>query len=97
MSEAFEIIVPEFPKRVDRLVCEELEEMGSYVYIHEDNGTTVTLNPTASAVFDMCDGEHRAEDMAALIAETLGVEHAVALRDVNDVLAELSGFGFFQN
>lgn len=97
MSETYEIIVPEFPKRVDRLVCEELEEMGSYVYIHEENGTTITLNPSGSAVFDMCDGSHRAENIAALISETLGVEHAVALRDVNDVLAELAGFGFFQN
>ena len=96
MNDTFEIVVPNQPKRVDKLICEELEEQGAYVYIHEDDGTTITLNPTASAVFDMCDGQTTAEDMAKLLSETLGVDYNDALRDVRDILAELSGFGFFQ-
>ncbi|WP_038248984.1 PqqD family protein [Ghiorsea bivora] len=96
MNEAFEITVPNMPKRIDKLICEELEEQGAYVYIHEDDGTTITLNPTASAVFDMCDGQTTAEDMAKLLSETLGVDYTNTLRDVHDILTELSGFGFFQ-
>jgi len=96
MNEAFEITVPNMPKRVEKLICEELEEQGAYVYIHEDDGTTITLNPTASAVFDMCDGKTTAEDMAKLLSETLAVDYKNTLRDVQDILAELSGFGFFQ-
>ena len=96
MNEAFEIVVPNMPKRVEKLICEELEEQGAYVYIHEDDGTTITLNPTASAVFDMCDGQTTAEDMAKILSETLGVDYTNTLRDVREILTELSGFGFFQ-
>ncbi|MDQ6980590.1 MAG: PqqD family protein [Ghiorsea sp.] len=96
MNEAFEIIVPHMPKRVEKLICEELEEQGAYVYIHEDDGTTITLNPTASAVFDMCDGQTTAEDMAKILSETLDVDYTNTLRDVREILTELSGFGFFQ-
>jgi len=93
---SFEIMVPDMPRRIDKLVCEELEEQGAYVYIHEDSGATVTLNPTASAVFDMCDGHTTAEDMAKMISETLDVAYDDTLRDVKEILAELSGFGFFE-
>ena len=96
MSDTFEIVVPEKPVKIDNLVCEEIEEMGSYVYINEQDGTTITLNPTASAVFDMCDGEHRAEDMAQTFVDTLEVDYDNVLRDVQDILEELSGFGFFK-
>ncbi len=95
--DAFEISVPSMPKRIDKLVCEELEEQGAYVYIHEDDGTTITLNPTASAVFDMCDGKTTAEDMARILSDTLAVDFDTALRDVRAILEELSGFGFFEN
>jgi hypothetical protein len=97
MSESFEIIVPEKPQRIEQLVCEELEDQGSYVYIHEEDGTTMTLNPTASAIFDMCDGETTAEAMAEVLVDIFELPHDDALRDVKDILAELSGFGFFTN
>jgi len=97
VSETYEIVVPNQPKRIDKLVCEELEEQNQYVYINEDDGTTMTLNATASAIFDMCDGTQTAEDMAAVISDTLAVAQADALRDVRDIFAELAGFGFFQN
>lgn len=96
MNTDLQIVVAEFPQKIEHLVCEELEEMGSYVYIHEHDGTTITLNAVASAVFDMCDGRHSAEHIAREISDTLDVDFAVALRDVSEVLAELSGFGFFQ-
>ncbi len=96
MTEAFEIIVPKFPERIEKLVCEELEDEGTYVYIHEDDGTTMTLNAIASAVFDMCDGATSAEDMAKMLSETLTVDYEVALRDVGNILEELSGFGFLK-
>jgi len=97
MSETFEIIVPEKPKRIDKLICEELEDQGAYVYIHEEDGTTLTLNPTASAVFDMCDGETTAKMMATMISDTLDVPYEHAMRDVKAILEELSGFGFFDS
>ncbi|MDX8383335.1 MAG: PqqD family protein [Ghiorsea sp.] len=97
MSEGYEIVVPALPKQLANLVCEELEEQMQYVYINADDGTTMTLNATASAIFDMCDGNNSAEYMALVVSETLDVSQENALRDVHDILAELAGFGFFQD
>ncbi len=96
MGETLEIEVPEYPKKIDGLVCEEIEGENTYFYIHEDKGTTVTLNITASAIFDMCDGTRTAADMAREISQTLDVGYEEALRDVQDILEELTGFGFIE-
>ena len=94
MSEAYEIVVPEFPKAIEGLVCEEIEGEDTFFYIHEEKGTTITLNAVASAIFDMCDGKTSAEAMAKVIYETLDVDQVETLRDVKDILQELTGFGF---
>jgi hypothetical protein len=97
MSETFEIVVPEYPKKINGLVCEEIEGENTYFYIHEDNGTTLTLNIIASAIFDMCDGSNTAEGMAEVVSQTLEVSDEDALRDVREILQELTGFGFIQS
>jgi hypothetical protein len=97
MSETFEIVVPKYPKKIDGLVCEEIEGENTYFYIHEEHGTTLTLNIVASAIFDMCDGSNTAEDMAAIVSQTLEVNSEDALRDVREILQELTGFGFIQS
>ena len=94
MSEPYEIIVPVLPQKIDGLVCEEIEGENTFFYIHEEKGITITLNAVASAIFDMCDGQTSAEDMAHVISETLDVSQDEVLRDVKDILQELTGFGF---
>ncbi len=94
MNEAYPITVPKYPKQVDHLVCEEIEGEHTFFYIHEEKGTTITLNAVASAILDMCDGQTSAEDMAKVICETLDVAYDDALRDVKAILQELTGFGF---
>jgi len=96
MTETFEIVVPERPKKIEGLVCEEIEGENTFFYIHEDNGTTLTLNIVASAIFDMCDGSNTAEDIAQVVVETLDVSDEDALRDVKEILQELTGFGFIE-
>jgi len=94
MSETYEIIVPEYPTKIDGLVCEEIVGENTYFYIHEDQGITITLNAIASAIFDMCDGDTTAEAMATVVTETLDVNYNDAFRDVRDILQELTGYGF---
>lgn len=94
MSESYEIVVPVLPKQIEGLVCEAIEGENTYFYIHEEKGTTVTLNATASAVFDMCDGKTTVETMAKVISDTLDVSFDEACRDTQMVLEELTGFGF---
>jgi len=94
MSESYEIVVPSMPKKIDGLVCEEIVGENTYFYIHEEKGTTVTLNATASAIFDMCDGQTTVETMAKVISDTLDVNVDEACRDTRMVLEELTGFGF---
>jgi len=94
MSETFEIIVPECPMQINGLVCEEIEGENTYFYIHEEQGITITLNAIASAIFDMCDGETTAEQMTEVVTDALDVKYNDALRDVRDILQELTGYGF---
>ncbi len=96
MRETFGMSVPLCPKKIESLVCEELEEQGAYIYINKSDETTVTLNPTASAVYDMCDGQTTAGEMAQVLSDTLGAPYDTVLRDIEDVLLELYGFGFFE-
>ncbi len=94
MSEAYEIVVPMLPKKIEGLVCEEIEGENTFFYIHEDKGITITLNTVASAIFDMCDGKTTVKHMANIISDTLDVEQEEALRDTENILQELTGFGF---
>ena len=96
MHEINGMSAPLHPKKIENLVCEELEEQGAYIYINKDDETTITLNPTGSAVYDMCNGQTTAEEMARVLADTLAAPYEVALRDVENVLLELYGFGFFE-
>ncbi|MDQ7003459.1 MAG: PqqD family protein [Ghiorsea sp.] len=94
MSDLYEIIVPDLPQQIQGLVCEEIEGENTYFYIHQEQGTTITLNATASAIFDMCDGQTTIEAIAQVIADTLDVNFDEASRDTHMVLEELTGFGF---
>ncbi|MDQ7003479.1 MAG: PqqD family protein [Ghiorsea sp.] len=96
MREVYDIEVPEFPIKNEPLVCEEIDE-STYVYINENDGATMTLNATASVVFDMCNGKNTDKQMADLIADTMGIEHNIILKDVQDILQELAGFGFIHD
>lgn len=48
------------------------------------------LNPTARALWDLCDGETRPDEMAAAVCEVFDVDPHAARRDVATALSRLA-------
>lgn len=57
---------------------------------------TSLLNLSAAAILDLCDGTRDARAIASVLREELGGEAEVPEDDVERMLAELQGQGFFE-
>lgn len=77
---------PECPIRVDGLEINVMHD-GVVIYQHDRNKIHY-LNHTAGLVLELCDGQHKATELAAIIAETYGLP-APPLDDVANCLQEL--------
>lgn len=62
------------------------------VYEPDSDGVHL-LNPSAMAIWELCDGETRPEEMAAAISELTSIDVADALTDVRNTLETLEGLG----
>ncbi len=85
--------LPEYPLKVENLLCEELEGLDEVVYVQPEDGASFSLNPTAAAILDLCDGSRTADDLAAILHETLGASLEEARADVDAILAEFVDYG----
>jgi PqqD family protein of HPr-rel-A system len=56
-------------------------------------GTTHVLNPTARAIWELCDGSTTLDELVDAICQVFSVPHGVALRDVAGVLGQLEEAG----
>ncbi len=56
-------------------------------------GTSHVLNPTASAIWELCDGTTTLDELIDAICQVFSVPHGVALRDVAAALAQLEEAG----
>jgi len=63
------------------------------VLIDVERGTTHVLNPTARAIWELCDGTTTLDELVDAICQVFSVSHGVALRDVAAVLAQLEEAG----
>jgi hypothetical protein len=62
------------------------------VLVHADREETHLLNPTARAIWELCDGQTQADEMAGAICQVFAVSWDVAIADVAralDVLTEV--------
>lgn len=57
--------------------------------IDHDTGRCVSLNHTAAAVLELCDGSHTVESIASELAAIFEVEQAAVARDVEQLLDQL--------
>ncbi len=85
--------LPEHPLKVDNLLCQELEGLDEVIYVQPEDGATFSLNPTAAAILDLCDGSRTPDDLAAILHETLGVDMETARTDVTAILTEFVDYG----
>jgi len=93
LSHALNITIPEKPVRKASLVGEEMEEDNEVVYVDSDNEAIFSLNNTASAILDLCDGSRTSRDIAAVVADTLDVDEERAFKDTEAVLEEFVVLG----
>ncbi len=58
-----------------------------------ETGTLHALNPSALAIWELCDGSTTGEEMADAVAELTGLDIRAATADVNLALASLEEQG----
>ncbi len=81
------------PRRRDELLLEEIEETGEVVLVDSAGDRAAVLNPTAAAVWLLCDGTRDAAAIASEIVETLGGKAPAreqVLADVERCLRDLA-------
>lgn len=70
-----------------------IDEDTRSVLIDDQKGVTHVLNPTARAIWELCDGTTTLDELVDAICKVFSVPHGVALHDVAAVLAQLEGAG----
>ena len=80
-------------RKADDLQSEELEGMDEVVYVRADGDIACSLNLTASAILDLCDGTRSVEDIVDIICETLHVKREQARRDAEAIIKEFVEYG----
>jgi hypothetical protein len=68
------------------------EELRSYLLV-PDRGVAHELNPTARAVWELCDGTTTVNELIDAIRQVFSVEREVALADVTAVVEQLEAAG----
>jgi len=68
--------LPEFPEKISSLSSEELEGLDEVIYVRPEDGASFSLNMTAAAVLDLCDGRRSRDEIARLLGDALPPEIA---------------------
>ncbi|MDQ6972252.1 MAG: PqqD family protein [Mariprofundaceae bacterium] len=83
---------PEFPEKIPGLIGEELEGLDEMIYVRSEDGASFSLNMTASAVLEMCDGKLSRADIVQRLGSILPEGQAPApaqlSADVDAILAD---------
>ncbi|MGO8871769.1 MAG: PqqD family protein [Acidimicrobiales bacterium] len=77
--------------RRDRVMMQQVE--GDSVLLDIDTGEYFSLNEVGGRVWELCDGTRSVESIADAICTEYDVERATAMRDADELLADLAGAG----
>jgi len=80
-------------KKADDLQSEELDGMDEVVYVRADGDIACSLNLTASAILDLCDGTHSVEDIVDMICESLHADREQVRKDAEAIMKEFVEYG----
>jgi len=73
-------------------------DMGDGAILYDDDGMLVHhLNPSASLIWQLCDGSGSAQELAHDIAEEYGLDPATIVGQVITVIAELDALGLVED
>jgi len=69
-------------------------DLGDGVILYDDSSTLVHhLSPSASVIWQLCQGDASVETLATEVAEELGHEREQVLADITALVAELDALG----
>jgi len=80
-------------KKVSDLQSEELAGMDEVVYVRAGGNVACSLNLTASAILDLCDGTHSMDDIVDLICESLHADPEQVRKDAETIMKEFVEYG----
>jgi PqqD family protein of HPr-rel-A system len=69
---------------------------GENAVYNPETGSVYLLNATAQAIWDLCDGDTRPEEMTAAIVEVTGLHPDVVSEDVERILLEFEAAGLVE-
>ena len=81
------------PLKIEGLQSEELEGLDEIIYVDPESGASFSLNPTAAAILDLCNGQRSHGDLAAILHDAVHVGLSQARTDVKAILAEFAENG----
>ena len=67
----------------------QLREHGDGSVLVKPSGSTYALNPTARAIWELCDGTTTIDELAEAISEVFAIDEATASRDVAVTIEQL--------
>jgi len=82
------------PKRKENLVLEEIDD--ELLVADFSDSQLHVLNPTAAAVWEMCDGQRTAEEIADLLAEHFGLSPEQVRQDIAKIIGEFREKGLIE-
>jgi hypothetical protein len=82
------------PRRRDALLAREVD--GETVVLDRVKGVIHRLNPTAGAIWRLCDGSSSADMIAEEVRDAFDVELGTALRDVEAALVQFEELGLIE-
>ncbi|MDX8391912.1 MAG: PqqD family protein [Mariprofundaceae bacterium] len=85
--------LPEHPEKIEDLSGEDLEGLDEVVYVREEDGACFSLNITASAVLELCNGKRRRSEIADEINSTLQTESHQTVVDVDTIITQFVDYG----
>jgi len=68
-------------------------EDGQWSIYNAETETLHLLNDSARAIWELCDGDTSAEEMAEAVSKLTGVDYKDASKDVETTLVKLSSLG----
>jgi len=85
--------VPAKPLKVETLESDELEGMDEVIYVDREDGNSFSLNLTASAILELCNGQRGMAEIVELVREQCHEDGTRLARDVEAILEEFAKYG----
>jgi coenzyme PQQ synthesis protein D (PqqD) len=84
-------VPPQRPRRVSD--SHVVRQKDGAVLLRDDKGAEVALNPTAHALWELCDGRTDVDEIVGAVCELFAITPEQARADVRQALADMQAAG----